>query len=167
MMCCGRSTSFSKDSMLLGPTSVPLRNFWSGLHQDCVASLIFLFPPLLKLMWQVLVLPFTDGCRFNHLVQFQFPLHTFFTACVPRIRFLFHNGHHCVNLSRDLFQLALRLCTSPIIMRTLSTFFPGKWPPSGFCLAVPLFVLPSFSLFQSWQALRPHSSLSRSTASPT
>ena len=143
MMCCGRLISSS-----LGPTSVPLRNFWSGLHQDCVASLqvapifILLLPSLLKLVLQILdhasflvFLSFIDGCLFNE------------TAFVARIRFLFHSGPHCVNLSRDLFLLALRHCTSPFVIRALSTFFPGKLPPTGFCLAIPLFVLPTSTLF--------------------
>ena len=52
MMSCGRHISSSKASCIprvLGPTSVPLRNFCSGRRRDCVASpqlALLLHPPL-------------------------------------------------------------------------------------------------------------------------
>ena len=93
-------------------------------------------------------LSFVDGCCFNHLVQFRFSLHTFLKDLVPRIRFLFHSGSPLRQChQRSLFPLALRLCNFPLIVRALSAFFTGKLLSAGFCLAIPLFVLPSSTLF--------------------
>ena len=142
------------------PTSVPPRNFL-GLGFMKIAFHLFNYvhklhaPVPFSFVADVagpasffVFLSFIDGCMLNHLVQFRFPLHTFFTAFVPRIRCLFHSGPHCVDLSRDLLPFPLRLCTSPLIScELLSTFFPGRLPPTRFCPVRPLFVLPSFTLF--------------------
>ena len=121
-----------------------------ALHLFNQAScFILLFPSLLELLQQIpdhsSFFSFLFFVRFNHLAHVRFSFRTFPTAFVPRICLFFHTGFHCVNLRRDLFPLALRLRIFPRIVQALAVF-TGWVLPSGFCLSIPLFVLPSFPL---------------------
>ena len=111
MMSCGRPISFFKSFNVFPEYSVASLQLALLLHPPLPSSFeaapadpwSFLFFVLVFRQW----LQLQPSCTVPILSS-----HTFLTAFVPHICLLFHSGPRFVNLSRDLFPLGLRLCSS-------------------------------------------------------